>query len=139
MGHGIAEVLARTKTHVWLQDTSPDALAAAEAGIRTSVARLQRHHLISDEAAGVIPGRIHPTTDLERAAAHAVFVIEAIPEKLAAKQELLGQLDRLAPADAVLATNSSSFRIAEVTARVSAERRSHLVGSHFFCRRRSSR
>ena len=78
------------------------------------------------------PARVRTTTDLERAAAGAAFVIEAAPEDLPTKQELFAELDRFAPAEAVLATNSSSFTLAEVTKRVSERRRRLVVGSHFF-------
>ena len=62
----------------------------------------------------------------------AWLVVEAAPEDLAVKQELFAELDRLAPPDALLATNSSSFTIAQVAAHVGPQRRSRIVGSHFF-------
>ena len=132
MGHGICEVLARRYPEVWLYDPEAAALEQAVALIRESVQRLQRHRLIGAQVARETPGRVRITTDLQRAVAGAGFVIEAAPEDLAVKQELFAELDRLAPADAVLATNSSSLTLAQVTERVSDRRRPLVVGSHFF-------
>ena len=132
MGHGIGEVLARACPEVWLYDPDAATLERAVALIRESVQRLRRHGLIAAEVARATPARVRTTTDLERAAAGAAFVIEAAPEDLPTKQRLFAELDRLAPADALLATNSSSFTLAEVSERVSEPRRPLVVGSHFF-------
>lgn len=132
MGHGIGEVLARTYPEVWLYDPDAATLERAVALIRESVERLRRHGLITAEVAHATPARVRTTTDLERAARAAAFVIEAAPEDLTTKQELFAELDRLAPPDALLATNSSSFTLAEVSERVSEPRRRLVVGSHFF-------
>ena len=132
MGHGIGEVLAREYPEVWLYDPDAATLERAVALIRESVERLRRHGLIAAQVARDTPARVHTTTDLERAAGGAGFVIEAAPEDLPTKQELFAELDRLAPAAAVLATNSSSFTLAQVAQRVSERRRPQVVGSHFF-------
>ncbi len=132
MGHGIGEVLARAYPEVWLYDPDAATLERAVALIRESVERLERHGLIDAQAAREAPTRVHTTTDLDLAVAGAGFVIEAAPEDLPTKQELFADLDRLAPADAVLATNSSSFTLAEVTKQVREPRLTLVVGSHFF-------
>jgi 3-hydroxybutyryl-CoA dehydrogenase len=54
-------------------------------------------------------GKVELTEDLEAAVRGAWMVIEAVPEKLELKREVFGQLDRLADADAILASNSSSL------------------------------
>ena len=132
MGHGIAEVLARTQPQVWLCDPDPAALEQAALLVRESLERLQRHGLIAARVARETPSRLRTTTDLARAVARAWLVVEAVPEDLAVKQELFAELDRVAPADALLATNSSSFTIAQIAARVAPQRRARVVGSHFF-------
>ena len=132
MGHGIAEVLARTQPEVWLYDPDAAALDRALALVRESLERLERHGLITSQTARETPARLRTTTDLARAAERAWLVVEAAPERLEVKQALFAELDRLAPEDALLATNTSSFTIAQVAARVAARRRSRLVGSHFF-------
>lgn len=132
MGHGIAEVLARTQPEVWLYDPDAAALDRALALVRESLERLERHGLITPQTARETPARLRTTTDLARAAERSWLVVEAAPERLEVKQELFAELDRLAPEDALLATNTSSFTIAQVAARVAARRRSRLLGSHFF-------
>ena len=132
MGHGIGEVLARTQPEVWLYDPDAAALERALALVRESLERLERHGLITAQTARETPSRLRTTTDLARAAERAWLVVEAAPERLAVKQALFAELDRLAPPDALLATNTSSFTIAQVAARVTPRRRARLVGSHFF-------
>src|ERR1044072_1519352 len=58
---------------------------------------------------GVVPGRVFAEADLADAVNDAWLVIEAIPERLELKVQMFGQLDELAPADAILASNSSSY------------------------------
>jgi 3-hydroxybutyryl-CoA dehydrogenase len=56
-----------------------------------------------------IPGRVSPEADLADAVRETWLVVEAIPERLELKIQMFGQLDELAPADAILASNSSSY------------------------------
>jgi 3-hydroxybutyryl-CoA dehydrogenase len=57
----------------------------------------------------VVPGWVSPEADLADAVREAWLVVEAIPERLELKIQMFGQLDELAPADAILASNSSSY------------------------------
>jgi 3-hydroxybutyryl-CoA dehydrogenase len=57
----------------------------------------------------VMPGRVSAEAGLAEAVDDAWLVIEAIPERLELKIQMFGQLDELAPADAILASNSSSY------------------------------
>ncbi len=56
-----------------------------------------------------VPGWVSPDADLADAVREAWLVVEAIPERLELKIQMFGQLDELAPADAILASNSSSY------------------------------
>jgi 3-hydroxybutyryl-CoA dehydrogenase len=58
---------------------------------------------------GVVPGSVSAEADLAEAVHNAWLVIEAIPEQLELKRQVFGQLDELSPADAILASNSSSY------------------------------
>ena len=113
IGCGMAIVLARAGHAVRLHDVAPAALAAAEAGIAARLADLAASGLL-DEPAGTIAERIAATTDLAAALAGAVFVQECAPEDVEAKTALFAALDRLAPADAVLASSSSAIPISAV-------------------------
>lgn len=128
MGHGIALVLAKVPGPVWLYGISDETLETAMERIRQSLEQLTRYGLVSE--AEQIINRIHPTADLAEAVTEASFVIEAVPENLLLKQQLFAELEKLAPADAILATNSSGLPIKESTSSIKSGWR--VVGSHFF-------
>ena len=130
MGHGIAQVLACSPGPVMLYDVAEDGLEKALGRIDESLALLVRKGLTSEDARGSSLGRISTTTDLAEAVESAGFVIEAAPEDLALKQRLFAELERLAPTDAILATNSSSLPLGKITSGVKGGER--VVGSHFF-------
>jgi 3-hydroxybutyryl-CoA dehydrogenase len=64
---------------------------------------------LADRLTGVGPGQVSAEADLAEAVNNAWLVVEAIPERLELKVQMFGQLDELAPADAILASNSSSY------------------------------
>jgi 3-hydroxybutyryl-CoA dehydrogenase len=130
MGHAIAQELATAGHPVQLVDVSVEALSRAMERIRQNLAMLTRFQLISEEAASQALARLQTTTDLERAAARCEVVIEAVSEDLAIKRRVFRDLDRAAPADAILASNTSSLlpdAIASATRR--ADR---VLVAHFF-------
>ena len=64
---------------------------------------------LADRLNGVVPGRVSADADLGDAVRDAWLVIEAVPEQLELKRQVFGQLDELSAADAILASNSSSY------------------------------
>lgn len=108
MGAQIALCSAIHGYTVWLVDTSQEALEGA--GQRQAEECAERG--IVPEEREAIFGRIHSTTRLQEGAPKADLVIEAIPERLDLKRAMFAQLDRLCPAHTILATNSSSLRVA---------------------------
>jgi 3-hydroxybutyryl-CoA dehydrogenase len=62
-----------------------------------------------DRVTGVVPGRVSADADIAEAVRDAWLVVEAIPERLELKIQIFGQLDELSAADAILASNSSSY------------------------------
>ncbi|MFL5515541.1 MAG: 3-hydroxyacyl-CoA dehydrogenase family protein [Gemmatimonadales bacterium] len=128
MGNGIAHVLAQHEWDVALVDSAPPALEQATATIRTNLDRQVKKGTLPAEAPAGILGRIHPGTDLE-AVRDASLVVEAASENPAVKFALFEQLDRLAPPDAILASNTSSISITEIGART--KRPEQVVGMHF--------
>lgn len=130
MGSGIAQVAAAAGYDVALQDVDEEQLTRALGDIESSLRRLEKKGKVTAEQVGQALARITTTTDLEAAARGADIVVEAIIEKLEAKQEVFRTLDRICGPQTVLATNTSALpitRIAAVTAR--PER---VVGTHFF-------
>lgn len=128
MGNGIAHVLAQFGWEVALIDAAPAALEKAQATIAGNLARQAKKGAISEADVPVITGRIAAHTSLD-AAAGARLVIEAASERKEVKFALFEQLDRIAPADAILATNTSSISITEIAARTG--RPGQVIGMHF--------
>ncbi len=130
MGSGIAQVAAQAGYDVRLRDVSDEAVQRGIAGIRKSLDRFVAKDKISQADADAALARITGTTSLEEAAAGVDIVVEAIFESLEIKTELFAELDKHAPADAVLATNTSAIPITRIAAATS--RPESVVGTHFF-------
>jgi 3-hydroxybutyryl-CoA dehydrogenase len=112
---------------VALTDLHPPALATAQARINTQLASLASSGAWPLAATGL--ARLTLTPSLAQAVHDADLVIEAIPEVVALKRALFTDLDRLAPPDALLATNSSSFRSALLADAISRPER--VLNMHF--------
>jgi 3-hydroxybutyryl-CoA dehydrogenase len=117
MGGGIAALCLLHGFQVALHDPDPEALARA----RTRIARR------ADAAAH---NRLTVHTVLEAAAEQAEFVIEAVPEQLELKREIFGQLDRLAPPEAILASNTSELSVTVLAG--ATLRPEQVIGMHWF-------
>jgi 3-hydroxybutyryl-CoA dehydrogenase len=128
MGNGIAHVFAQHGWEVALIDTAPAALERAVATVRSNLDRQVKKGIIAPDAPGAILGRIRPASELA-AAAEASLVVEAASENPAVKFAVFEQLDRVAPRDAILATNTSSISITEIAARTG--RPAQVIGMHF--------
>ncbi len=129
MGTGIAEVLARSGIAVVAVEIDDEAVDRARRHLATSTTRaVARGKLTEAEAASCLD-RVSVGTDLA-GLAECELVIEAVPERMALKKELFGQLDALLPADAILATNTSALSVTELA--TSTGRPSRVVGLHWF-------
>ncbi len=125
MGGDIAAVCAMRGIRVTLQDTSPERLApAVKRAAELFKKRLKDPRRVRDAMDRLIP-------DVAGAgAARADVVIEAIFENLEAKRALFAKVEAMARPGAVLATNTSSLKLADVAALFRDP--SRLVGIHFF-------
>ena len=131
MGHGIAQVFAAAGHPVVLYEPDLERAQAGRDRIAANLGRaVDKGRMSADERDEEL-ARVHATDDLS-AAATIVLAVEAVFEDLAVKTALLAELDRLAPPDAILASNTSSIPIARLAAGVSPARRSKVVGMHFF-------
>jgi 3-hydroxybutyryl-CoA dehydrogenase len=131
MGHGIAQVHAAIGKQVVLYEPE---LERAEAGRERIAGNLQRAvdkgRLAADDRDAAL-ARIEPTDDMALSA-DADLVIEAVFEDLGVKSALWRELDRLAPADTLFASNTSSIAIRRLAESIASERRPRFVGMHFF-------
>ncbi|NJO86733.1 MAG: 3-hydroxybutyryl-CoA dehydrogenase, partial [Lewinella sp.] len=124
-----AQVFAQAGHLVRMIDVQQTALDRGLATIKTSLERLQAKEKIAEAEAQLVLERISLTTDLAAGVAEAELVVEAATENLELKQKIFQQLDGFAPAQAILATNTSSISI---TALAGASSRPDLViGMHF--------
>lgn len=129
MGSGIAQVSAQAGYEVVLRDITDEALARGRGGIEASYGKFVAKGKLAAEDAAAALARITTTTDLD-AAADADIVVEAVFEKIEVKQEIFRALDKIAKADAVLASNTSAIPITKIAA--VTERPESVVGTHFF-------
>ena len=123
MGGGIAQVVAASGRRVSLHDPYPGAIERGLGAMRKSLERLA-------EKGGTDPdevlGRVEPVDDL----VPADLMIEAVVEDAAVKEEVFRRADAVLPAQAVLASNTSSIPITSLAA--VTERPDRVIGMHFF-------
>jgi len=129
MGAGIAQVAAAAGHPIKLLDNRPGAAAMAIEGIRAQLSKLADKGKMAPEAAKAAGDRLQPVehlTDL----ADAALVIEAIVEKLEAKQNLYTELESITRPDCLFGTNTSSISVTAIGAAL--QRPERLAGLHFF-------
>jgi 3-hydroxybutyryl-CoA dehydrogenase len=130
MGHGIALEFALAGYDVRLHDRSDELLSRATVTIRSSLALLEAHGLTTREKAEAGVSRIRLGTSLADLVADADLVIEAATEDLEIKLAIFGELDRLCPPEAILASNSSSFMPSKMAA--ATTRANRVLVAHYF-------
>jgi 3-hydroxybutyryl-CoA dehydrogenase len=128
MGNGIAQVFAQREHAVRLIDVSAEALKKGMETIRGSLARLVKKDAIKADEADRTVERIKVGSALEDAK-DAELVVEAASENPSLKFALFDQLDKVAPASTILATNTSSISITEIAAH--SNRPDKVIGMHF--------
>lgn len=130
MGSGIAQVAAASGFEVSLRDVTDDRLRAAVTGIEKSLGRLVKAGKLAEDEARKAVGRISTEVEVAPCVAQADYVIEAIHEDLKLKQELFADLHRLAPAHAILATNTTQLSVTAIAA--ATGRPDRVIGMHWF-------
>ncbi|HEX6493486.1 MAG TPA: 3-hydroxybutyryl-CoA dehydrogenase [Candidatus Dormibacteraeota bacterium] len=129
MGAGVAEVCAGRGIHTHVVERDAAAAAAARRRVERSLERGRSTGKLSDEKVGATLDLISFGTELE-ALSECDIVIEAVAERLADKVDIFERVDRLAPENAILASNTSSLPIIEIAR--STQRPERVIGTHFF-------
>jgi len=129
MGAGIAEVFARNGYTVVGVELTDESLARGRGHVEHSTTRAVRRGKLSEEDQAKLVDRITFTTNLADVK-DCMLVVEAIVEQVRLKQQLLQQLDEVVSPDAILATNTSSLSVTEISTATSSPGR--VVGLHFF-------
>jgi enoyl-CoA hydratase/3-hydroxyacyl-CoA dehydrogenase len=130
MGHGIAELAALHGFQVTMRDIKKEFVDRGMERIRWSLSKLVEGQKLTEAESKEVLGRIHPTVDLEEAVRDADVVIEAVLEDLELKKTLFAEIDGIAPAHAILASNTSGLSITAMGR--STKRPDRVVGMHFF-------
>jgi len=131
MGHGITEVALIAGYNVMLQDIKQEFIDRAKEKIFQSLTKLLDKKKITEESFDRIHKELlHTTLDLNEAVRDSDLIIEAVPEDLELKKGLFRDMERACSDEAILATNTSTLSITEIS---EATQRPHRVlGMHFF-------
>jgi 3-hydroxybutyryl-CoA dehydrogenase len=129
MGAGIVEVLARAGLSVTAVEVNDAALERGRGHLEHSTDRAIKRGKLDPSERDAIFERIRFSTSLEDLA-EAELVIEAVPERMELKTDVFAQLDKICPPDTILATNTSSLSVTELS--VATGRPSKVIGMHFF-------
>lgn len=130
MGHGIAYAAALAGYDVRLTDARPDALPHALDKIEALLVGGVNRGKLTAGAHAAVRKRVRAEPSISAAVTDAAIIIEAVVEDLDVKQRLFADVERAAPAGALLASNTSSLSIAQIATALSQPER--LVGMHFF-------
>ncbi len=129
MGNGIAQAFAVAGFDVTMTDVAEAALQKGMATITGSFDRLIKKEKMTAEQKAAALGHIRTATDVG-ALKDRDLIIEAATENLDLKLKIFKQLDEVAPAGAVIATNTSSISITKIAA--ATKRPEKVIGMHFF-------
>lgn len=131
MGSGIAQVCATAGHDTALHDVSAVQLEKARGSIEHSLERFAAKGRVDPGEVPAILGRLTMGDDLEALSASAEVIIEAVPEKLELKREVLVRAAGAAAEGALIGTNTSQLSISEIAAGL-GERTPRVIGLHFF-------
>ncbi|MDM0050555.1 3-hydroxybutyryl-CoA dehydrogenase [Variovorax sp. J22R115] len=129
MGNGIAQVCAMAGLHVSMIDVSQAAVDRGTAALTASLERLVKKGKLSATDMQAAAARVSGTTSYD-ALATADLVVEAATENLDLKLRILQQIGETVPANAIIASNTSSISITQLAAVVPHPER--FIGTHFF-------
>jgi 3-hydroxybutyryl-CoA dehydrogenase len=122
MGHGIAQVFALAGHDVALTDAHAPTLASAK------VRMLANLRDLGDDTSAL--GRVRVVSDLTECVREADFIVEAVREDLAVKQELFAAIEKAARPNAILASNTSVIPITSIMGKLA--RRERALGTHWW-------
>ncbi|GII20781.1 3-hydroxyacyl-CoA dehydrogenase family protein [Planosporangium mesophilum] len=129
MGAGIVEVFARNGVDVVAVEVNEPALERGRAVLTGSTDRAVARGKLSEADRGALLDRVRFATGLTELR-DVDLVIEAVPEHLDLKQAIFAELDKVCKPEAVLATNTSSLSVTEIS--VATSRPNQVIGMHFF-------
>lgn len=130
MGHAIAQIFAAHGHPVSIVDNNEESLNTVRNRIRTNLTTMAEHGVkLSDEIDPIVE-RVQPTTNMKVACGDVAFVIEAVFEDMALKQQIFAELDGLCPPTTVLCSNTSVMSITEIASK--SQHCERIIGTHFW-------
>ncbi|MDG5820495.1 3-hydroxyacyl-CoA dehydrogenase family protein [Natronococcus sp. A-GB7] len=130
MGHGIAQVSAMAGYDVVLRDIEEELVEDGLEGIRQNLrGGVDRDKVSEDEMEATLE-RIEGMTDLTAAVDNAELVIEAVPEDMDLKKDVLSEVERKTDKETVIGSNTSSLSVTEMASTLESPER--VIGLHFF-------
>ncbi|WP_341925862.1 3-hydroxybutyryl-CoA dehydrogenase [Nocardioides psychrotolerans] len=129
MGAGIAEVFARNGFAVVGVELNDEGVARGRQHLENSTGRAVKREKLTEAEQAELLGRITFTTELKDLA-EADLVVEAVVESVETKKSIFKELDAIVAPDAILATNTSSLSVTEISTANSSPGR--VIGVHFF-------
>jgi 3-hydroxybutyryl-CoA dehydrogenase len=130
MGHGIAHAAIAAGYETRMYDVAPAALDKGRAAIDAIVKKGVELGKVAPGDADIMLRRLAVTTQLADALLETDFIIEAAPERIDLKLQLFADIERFAPKEAVVGSNTSALSITEMAATLSQP--SRVGGMHFF-------
>jgi len=130
MGHGIAQVSAMAGCDVRLFDVDAAVVEKGLAKVTANLTKGVEKGKVTAEQKDAALGRLAGATDLAAASAGIDLAVEAVPEKLDLKAQVLGTIHDHAPAHAILGSNTSSLSLTALAAATARPERT--IGLHFF-------
>jgi 3-hydroxybutyryl-CoA dehydrogenase len=129
MGNGIAHVFAQNGFSVTLIDISQPQLEKAIATISKNLDRMVSKESITATAKETTLANISTNTSIAEGVKNAALVVEAATENTELKLKIFQQIDEAAPANCILASNTSSISITKIAA--ATKRPQSVIGMHF--------
>jgi 3-hydroxybutyryl-CoA dehydrogenase len=129
MGHGIAQVAGASGFRVTLRDVDRESLARGMKSIERNLAKGVQLGKLTEQDSERTLQQIHGTTALEECG-NAHLIVEAAPENLDLKREILRELEVASDHPFIFASNTSSLSITEIAR--GSRRPGNVIGMHFF-------
>lgn len=129
MGNGIAHVFAQNKYHVHLIDISQEALDRGLSTVVKNLDRLVDKRIITAEIKAQTLANITTFTSIAEGVKNVDLVVEAATENVDLKLKIFKQIDEETPANAILASNTSSISITKIAS--VTNRPEKVIGMHF--------
>jgi 3-hydroxybutyryl-CoA dehydrogenase len=129
MGNGICHVFAQSGFKVHMMDIKQEALDKAVGTIGKNMDRQVSKGSLTEEEKNAALGRIATYTDMAEAVKDADLVVEAATENIDLKIKIFQELDKLAPAKCILASNTSSISLTRIAS--FTKRPAQVIGMHF--------